>query len=47
MKHQMKFLSPKELYKFIDCDITEDAYVNLLRERGHLPPTKTEEPHEK
>ena len=37
MKKQLKFQSPKELFQFIDCDISEEAYLVLLRERGHLP----------
>jgi len=36
MKNQMKFNSPKELFQFIDCNISEDAYVKLLQDRGHL-----------
>jgi hypothetical protein len=43
MKNQMKFSSPKELFQFIDCDISEAAYVQLLRERGHIPPEEAEE----
>jgi len=43
MKNQMKFNSPRELFQFIDCDISEASYVQLLRERGHIPPEEAGE----
>ena len=37
MKRQLKFGSPEELFRFIDCSTTEAQYVATLRDQGILP----------
>lgn len=36
VKRQLKFESLNDLYLFIECTITEDMYVDILKKRGIL-----------
>lgn len=36
MKRQLKFERLNDLYEFIGCTITEEMYINMLKEKGIL-----------
>lgn len=37
MKKQLKLRSKREVISLCDCTMSSDAYLEILREEGHLP----------
>ena len=40
MKLQLKLLSPAEVIELVECPMTEERYVSLLKQRGVIPPNR-------